>query len=254
MTIHRDGSFPKSPRRIIIYYFGSCRDEGEMLNLVAGSPFLFIAIYPCPRLSFLVRLDSVSLSLFFLTFLLLSFFHSPWKLASYCLFTIMSPFSLLFSFAFLYVAIFVGSTEALLNMFEGKSSSTTSSSIVKTGAVVTVTKSAPTAAATTASSKAVAAAQATSTVVSPLGSASDVFLEGGACKASWIPASGSNTTWQNMTIDLMTGSNLQMVKLATVAADIDGTDPKVTSYLYACPNVSPNAAIYFLVCADSLGK
>lgn len=49
-----------------------------------------------------------------------------------------------------------------------------------------------------------------------------------------------------MTIDLMTGSNLQMVKLATVAAGLDGTDPNVTTYNYTCPLVSPNAAIYFL--------
>lgn len=50
-----------------------------------------------------------------------------------------------------------------------------------------------------------------------------------------------------MSIALMTGSNLQMSKLATVATDLDGTSSTTSSYEYACPDVSPNAPIYFLV-------
>lgn len=48
-----------------------------------------------------------------------------------------------------------------------------------------------------------------------------------------------------MSIELMTGSNLEMSKLATVATGLDGTN--ATSYNYTCPSVSPNSAIYFLV-------
>ena len=50
-----------------------------------------------------------------------------------------------------------------------------------------------------------------------------------------------------MSIELMTGSNLEMSKLATVATGLDGTQLNATSYNYTCPSVSPNSAVYFLV-------
>lgn len=85
-----------------------------------------------------------------------------------------------------------------------------------------------------------------STTVSPLGSATDVFREGGICRAAWLPDRSGATTWKSMTIDLMTGSNLEMVKLGTVTTGIDGTNPAITSFNYTCPQVTPNSAIYFL--------
>lgn len=84
------------------------------------------------------------------------------------------------------------------------------------------------------------------TSFAPLGSGTDVFREGAACRASWIPDTTGAATWKSMTIQLMTGSNLQMTALGTVASGIDGTNPSVTVFNYACPEVSPNAAIYFL--------
>lgn len=93
-----------------------------------------------------------------------------------------------------------------------------------------------------------------STTVSPLGSATDVFRQGGACRASWIPDKSGATTWKSMTIDLMTGSNLQMTNLGTVVSNIDGTNPDLTSFNYTCPQVTPNSAIYFLQYSHDGGK
>lgn len=52
----------------------------------------------------------------------------------------------------------------------------------------------------------------------------------------------------------MTGSNLNMSRLATVAAGLDGTNSNVTSYEYLCPDVTPNAPIYFLQYTHDGGK
>ncbi|CAO1633600.1 unnamed protein product [Parajaminaea phylloscopi] len=71
----------------------------------------------------------------------------------------------------------------------------------------------------------------------------DSFREGSTCTTSWTPdASG---TWKSFNIELMTGSNLAMVKLGTVASGLDGTDSSVTSYSFPCPHVAPHSAIYF---------
>lgn len=88
--------------------------------------------------------------------------------------------------------------------------------------------------------------------VVPLGSSSDVFNEGGPCRASWTPDTSGSSTWKNMKIELMTGSNLKMVTLATVAENVDGTSTSTSSYNYTCPEVQPNSAIYFLVCSQKL--
>ncbi|KAH8093257.1 hypothetical protein BXZ70DRAFT_874227, partial [Cristinia sonorae] len=70
----------------------------------------------------------------------------------------------------------------------------------------------------------------------------DVYQEGGDCKIVWeVDASG---TWKEMNIELMSGSNLEMNHITTVAT-IDGTDPAKTTFTYPCPQVTPNSAIYF---------
>jgi hypothetical protein len=150
----------------------------------------------------------------------------------------MSP-TLLFNALFVsYAAIHFNSVGALPNpaavtVVENAAALATSSTPTQsTAATVVATTSAP---------------ASTSTDISPLGSATDVFNQGSVCKASWIPASSTSTTWKNMSIALMTGSNLQMSKLATVASDLDGTSSTTSSYEYACPDVTPNAPIYFLV-------
>lgn len=106
----------------------------------------------------------------------------------------------------------------------------------------------------TSASSTSSAAAPQATTLSPLGSATDVFREGGTCRASWIPDTSGADTWKSTTIDLMTGSNLQMTRLGTVASGIDGTNPDVTSFNYSCPDVSPNAAIYFLQYTHDDGK
>ncbi|PWN34107.1 uncharacterized protein FA14DRAFT_161635 [Meira miltonrushii] len=121
-----------------------------------------------------------------------------------------------------------------------------------TSASVTSASSSVSASASTSTSTSAPIPQ--STTVSPLGSATDVFIEGGACRASWIPDKSGATTWKNMTIDLMTGSNLQMTKLGTVTSNIDGTNPNLTSFNYTCPQVTPNSAIYFLQYSHDGGK
>ncbi|CAO1631809.1 unnamed protein product [Jaminaea pallidilutea] len=71
----------------------------------------------------------------------------------------------------------------------------------------------------------------------------DVFRAGSTCTTEWTP--DTSGTWKNFTIDLMTGSNFKMTKLATVATGLDGTDSSKTSISFTCPEVSPYSAIYF---------
>ncbi|KAG8221137.1 hypothetical protein J3R82DRAFT_2679 [Butyriboletus roseoflavus] len=70
----------------------------------------------------------------------------------------------------------------------------------------------------------------------------DVFIEGQACTTSWDV--DTTSLWKTTQIDLMTGNNVAMVPLATVAT-VDGTDPSKTTFSYPCPMVSPHSAIYF---------
>ncbi|UZJ55424.1 hypothetical protein CBS101457_004744 [Exobasidium rhododendri] len=195
----------------------------------------------------------------------------------------MSPYSVLFSFAFVYAAIFVGASEALMNVpRRGPVAGGPRLSLVVAAplaartvpprVIVTFTSESSTKTATAAAAKSTKASTSSSssgsskassgsstvssnaTAISPLGSATDVFLEGGKCKASWTPAASGTTAWENMNIDLMSGSNLAMTKLATVASDVDGTSADVTSYNFTCPSVTPNAAIYFLQFTTSDGS
>ncbi|KAI5123196.1 hypothetical protein M0805_003963 [Coniferiporia weirii] len=68
----------------------------------------------------------------------------------------------------------------------------------------------------------------------------NIYNEGASCTIQW----DADTTgvWTTLNIELMTGSNSDMVHLTTVAT-LDGT--KATSFIYTCPQVTPNSAIYF---------
>jgi len=68
----------------------------------------------------------------------------------------------------------------------------------------------------------------------------DVYNEGSNCQIEW--AADSSGTWTQMSIQLMTGDNLNMVHLADLTT-VDAT--KVTTYTYQCPQVTPNSAVYF---------
>ncbi|KIJ65480.1 hypothetical protein HYDPIDRAFT_67024, partial [Hydnomerulius pinastri MD-312] len=70
----------------------------------------------------------------------------------------------------------------------------------------------------------------------------DVFIEGQACAIGW----DADTTglWKNMSIELMTGDNFNMVYLTTVGT-VDGTDPTKNTFSYPCPKVTPHSPIYF---------
>jgi len=71
----------------------------------------------------------------------------------------------------------------------------------------------------------------------------ETFTEGQNCHIGWAGDTSSPTTWQNMAIELMTGSNEAMVHLTTVATGQDGT--KDGTFDYTCPQVTPNSPIYF---------
>ncbi|KAI5476425.1 hypothetical protein MNV49_007738 [Pseudohyphozyma bogoriensis] len=64
---------------------------------------------------------------------------------------------------------------------------------------------------------------------------------GATCLVQWT----EDTTglWTDTTIDLMTGSNLAMVKVVNVATGVNTVTSSSTSW--TCPDVSPNAPIYF---------
>lgn len=69
------------------------------------------------------------------------------------------------------------------------------------------------------------------------------YTAGGDCTITWEGDKESTTAWKDMSIQLMTGSNLQMVHITTVATGQDGTvDGR---FSYKCPEVNPYSAIYF---------
>ncbi|KAF4618497.1 hypothetical protein D9613_010031 [Agrocybe pediades] len=71
----------------------------------------------------------------------------------------------------------------------------------------------------------------------------DVFKVGETCSTVWTGDSVSTTNWKDMSIELMTGSNLAMVHLTTIKSGLDGTvDGK---FEFDCPEVTPFSAIYF---------
>lgn len=68
----------------------------------------------------------------------------------------------------------------------------------------------------------------------------DVYNEGAQCPIGWT--ADTTGVWKVMNIELMTGSNLDMVHLTTVAT-VDAT--ATTTFSWTCPQVTPNSAIYF---------
>jgi len=70
-----------------------------------------------------------------------------------------------------------------------------------------------------------------------------VFRAGQTCRLTWQGDTDSTTVWKDMAIELMSGSNLDMVHVTTVTTNQDGT--KDGSFEYTCPEVTPYSAIYF---------
>lgn len=68
-----------------------------------------------------------------------------------------------------------------------------------------------------------------------------VFKQGQTCRTVWN--GDADGKWGNMAIELMTGSDLQMVHLTTVAENLDGN--KDGQFEFECPEVDPYSAIYF---------
>ncbi|KAG7097525.1 hypothetical protein E1B28_004868 [Marasmius oreades] len=69
-----------------------------------------------------------------------------------------------------------------------------------------------------------------------------VFKQGGECHTAWT--GDKDGKWANMAIQLMTGADLKMVHLTTVATGLDGNQDG--SFQFICPEVDPYSAIYFL--------
>lgn len=80
-------------------------------------------------------------------------------------------------------------------------------------------------------------------------SSTSVFNVGQTCSVKWDP--DSTGSWKNMSIQLMTGDNWNMIHITTVAQGIDATDPTKNTFTYTCPDVTPNSAIYFYQFSDS---
>jgi len=70
-----------------------------------------------------------------------------------------------------------------------------------------------------------------------------IYNAGSTCLVAWIGDTDSTTLWKNMTIQLNTGSNLDMQLVTMVAINLDGTVDG--QYIFPCPQVTPNSAIYF---------
>jgi Ser-Thr-rich glycosyl-phosphatidyl-inositol-anchored membrane family len=64
-------------------------------------------------------------------------------------------------------------------------------------------------------------------------------------QVTWAPDTSGASTWKTFTIDLMTGANQNMTKLATLAQNMDGTSTTANSFSWTCPEVKPYSAIYF---------
>jgi len=67
--------------------------------------------------------------------------------------------------------------------------------------------------------------------------------EGGPCVISWSP--DTTGKWTDTNIELMTGENQNMIHITTVVSGLDTTSAAATSYSWTCPEVTPNAAIYW---------
>lgn len=77
------------------------------------------------------------------------------------------------------------------------------------------------------------------------------FTEGTTCSVTWDP--DTSGVWTVMNIEFMSGDNLDMVYMTTVAT-VDGTDASNTTFNYPCPAVHPNAPIYFYQFSSPFSK
>ncbi|BGP20867.1 putative glycosidase CRH2 [Rhodosporidiobolus nylandii] len=74
------------------------------------------------------------------------------------------------------------------------------------------------------------------------GGPDQVFSAGGECKFSYeLDTTG---TWKSMDVDLMSGSDLEMINVTRVASGLDATTGE-GEYNFTCPEVDPPAPIYF---------
>lgn len=73
----------------------------------------------------------------------------------------------------------------------------------------------------------------------------DKYAIGSPCLITFNADTSGSETWKNLTIDLMTGANTNMVFLTNVATNIDGTDQSSSPITWTCPEVDPASQIYF---------
>jgi len=77
----------------------------------------------------------------------------------------------------------------------------------------------------------------------PFPLAKDQVKTGDQCTIGWNAATSDLANWQGFSIELMTGSDTNMIPLKTLTTGQDGT--KDGSFSYTCPAVTINAPIYF---------
>lgn len=87
----------------------------------------------------------------------------------------------------------------------------------------------------------------------------ETYAVGSACTIAWKPDISGR--WKNVsigryacsnlsmrspnTLDLMSGSNINMSLVTNVITALDGTDSSMTPYNWTCPEVAPYSNIYF---------
>ncbi|POV95719.1 hypothetical protein PSTT_16093 [Puccinia striiformis] len=89
-------------------------------------------------------------------------------------------------------------------------------------------------------------------VVTPTGPGpNEIFREGKPCLISWTH--DTTGTWTSFSVDLMSGSNLDMKVVTNAFKGMDGTKGN-TTFSWPCPAVTPNSAIYFYQFNDAAGR
>ncbi|EGO01911.1 hypothetical protein SERLA73DRAFT_150964 [Serpula lacrymans var. lacrymans S7.3] len=71
----------------------------------------------------------------------------------------------------------------------------------------------------------------------------EIYRAGSSCLIAW--GADKTKTWKNVTITLMSGSNLNMTSVIPVVTGLDGTDATLSPFNWTCPGVSPYADVYF---------
>jgi len=67
--------------------------------------------------------------------------------------------------------------------------------------------------------------------------------EGQSCVITWTP--DTTGKWTQTNIELMSGSNDNMVHLTTVTTNLDTTSGSAATFTWTCPDVTLYAAVYF---------